>query len=556
MDRLFELQDRLRQGVASRHAFRSSVWSEVASGAAGRVAVLAKAPASGLERTLSRRTEIESATLLTSARAWKGWLRVANDEDLHQHLLAAGPLDTILAEVGFLAQPEQLRACMYYLRPSGKFVLVGDTSSPCGQNGERALDSLFGDRAGESVGAFSSAIAELNSDAARLMVTKVGEHWVPIAEDQFTPECAERHGWAWVGVEEIAPAEPFHIQSVATMNMAQHKGRFRRRGTLPALRVRTYTGATVYPRQVVTAGSVLLPESFRQYRAPNVGSGQVERVTGRFMKMKGQYEPAEPLDGVYLHLDTEFPQIYGHLVTEVISRLWAWDQLKDRYPNLRALVSLADGRDRIPNWFTETLMAFGIAAEDIVPFDRPMKVERLIGATPLFSNPYVAHPRLRSVWERTGDGLIRQSDSDVGTPSRIFVSRKAALTRRCHQEADLLGLFKESGFEIFYPEDHDLATQALTFRNAEVIAGYGGSGMLNAIYGRPGQTCIVITSDMYNAMNEYLISSVFGNPVHYFYGNADISHPAHGWSVRAFKSDFTFDLDRRGAGLVELLDRL
>jgi len=128
--------------------------------------------------------------------------------------------------------------------------------------------------------------------------------------------------------------------------------------------------------------------------------------------------------------------------------------------------------------------------------------------------------------------------------------------RNCHQEEELLAFFREHGFEIFYPEDHDISVQALTFKNASVIAGYGGSGMLNGIYARPGQRWIVVAPDTYGAMNEYLICSLFGNPIHSFDGPADTRHPRGRWSVFAFKSDYSFDLETDGAGLKELVASL
>lgn len=551
----------LAQLRAARESFQTSPWAQIPDVVRGRVVVIADAPVPYLRRDLQERG-VDRPSMLCADGQRKGWRQVSGLKAVHRRLLARGPFDTILAETGVLNRPELLRELLYYLDDGGHFVLVGNASALAEGQAERPLDSLLKNSKRENLprearDGFAHAVGSLRATDKLLIVQKSGLHFVPILEDELSADFARRLGWDWVEVREVEPARPYEFTSVATMNMPQYEKRFRKRGTLPARRIRIYDDVIVAPRQVVTKGMALLPETFRHYRSARIHTRRAATwVNDRFMQLKEPRTEVVDLPGTYLNLDSEFVHIYGHLVTEVVSRLWAWDELKSEFPDLKVLVGLYEGREELPPWFVRTLVSYGIPAEDIVAFSGSVRVERLIGVTPLFSMPFVAHPKLLDVWARMRDTLVTEVPDGVTTPDRIFVARRTSVKRNCHQEEELLAFFREHGFEIFYPEDHDISVQALTFKNASVIAGYGGSGMLNGIYARPGQRWIVVAPDTYGAMNEYLICSLFGNPIHYFYGPADTRHPRGRWSVFAFKSDYSFDLETDGAGLKELVASL
>jgi capsular polysaccharide biosynthesis protein len=92
------------------------------------------------------------------------------------------------------------------------------------------------------------------------------------------------------------------------------------------------------------------------------------------------------------------------------------------------------------------------------------------------------------------------------------------------------------------------------FSNASVIAGYGGSGMLNMIYGSGGGRRLVICSAGYNAVNEYQIASVLGDKIDYFYCPTWPRAMDSGWQRSFFNSDFRFDFEHDGAALAAFLE--
>ena len=104
-------------------------------------------------------------------------------------------------------------------------------------------------------------------------------------------------------------------------------------------------------------------------------------------------------------------------------------------------------------------------------------------------------------------------------------------------------MFDRLGFTVIYPEDLDFGTQVSLFQQAEVVAGFGGSGLFNTMFA-PNRTVLILTGDSYTPNNEYLIKSVIGGDLHYFWADSQIKHPPRGWTWAAFQSNFVFDVPR------------
>ena len=242
-------------------------------------------------------------------------------------------------------------------------------------------------------------------------------------------------------------------------------------------------------------------------------------------------------------------------MTEQIPRLWAWDAAKELQPDLKALISLRADRRELSAWQKALLGAAGIAERDITTFKRPVHVDRLLAGTSLFSMPSYVHPDLALTWDRIGDSLAAPTCQSL-FGERIFVSRKPSPTRECHNASDVERLFADHGFDIIYPEDLDLRAQVATFRNAKVVAGFGGSGMFSIAYCDTPIRIILLVTDSYRVQNEYMISSVRGHTIDQVTSIADIPQPPTGWSRAAFHSGFTFDMAREGTDLQDILNAL
>ncbi len=194
--------------------------------------------------------------------------------------------------------------------------------------------------------------------------------------------------------------------------------------------------------------------------------------------------------------------------------------------------------------------------------DRPVRVERVVSATPMWHNaaPYYAHPGIREVWRRLRAGLP-DAPVPLPDPTRIFVTRpvdpdRRSWNRECHNHAEVEALFAEHGFTVVQPAELSLPEQAALFAHAEVIAGFGGSAMFNMVYAERVREVIVLNHSGYVARNEHLFASLHDASSHWFWSDPDIAHPEGGFDQRAFQSPWTFDRERNEADLRRLLERL
>jgi capsular polysaccharide biosynthesis protein len=182
-------------------------------------------------------------------------------------------------------------------------------------------------------------------------------------------------------------------------------------------------------------------------------------------------------------------------------------------------------------------------------------VEELIGATPMLSMPKYIHPDIAHLWRTIGDRLAAQAP-ERDYPERIFLTRKPGTIRECHNREEVEDRFRREGFCVIRPETLPLPEQVQMFRRAEVIAGFGGSGMFNMMFRTEPATVIVIRPSSYTSVNEYMISSVLGHRLIQIDSKPDVDHPQGRWTFDAFYSDFTFDFDREGRDLERALATL
>lgn len=320
----------------------------------------------------------------------------------------------------------------------------------------------------------------------------------------------------------------------------------------PPLQLRRYHKTTCWPGQVVTQRGVLLPETYRHLARPKVGNRFVDDVAKDFGRVTGSAKPTDTLPGAYFHLDSEYRGHFGHALTEQIARLWAWQEAKQAEPGLRALLMTNRKRTSVAEWEYQLYEAAGVSRSDVVFVDRPVHVERLLAATPMFSQPEFIHGGIVDVYRSIGDNLAAEA-SDRDYPAKIFCSRRLA-KRSCHNTPEVEAFFAERGFEIVYPEDYPLGEQVQIFRRAEVLAGFGGSAMFTMAFVTDPKRVFVVSSENYRAQNEAMMAAVHGHELSVAWCRPDKAFAAGFRGPEAFHSEYTFDMEREGRFLRDLLD--
>jgi capsular polysaccharide biosynthesis protein len=239
----------------------------------------------------------------------------------------------------------------------------------------------------------------------------------------------------------------------------------------PELSLHHYSGKIVMvANQLLYTGYTILPDTFRHHLKKNPANRRITNVSPQFARISESFRPGTTLYGNYYHMDSENSRHFGHLLTESVARLRGWYVAKQRIPDLKLVF-----RTRFPNERDLVLErrifnAFGIDESDIIWSDRPVFLESVVAATPMWHNqvPFYVHPEIKmSVWDVIADRLV---DPDAPNFLRIFVSRQSGGSRHCRDADAVEALFESHGYKIVYPELFGLGIQARVFaRDLETV---------------------------------------------------------------------------------------
>ena len=206
-------------------------------------------------------------------------------------------------------------------------------------------------------------------------------------------------------------------------------------------------------------------------------------------------------------------------------------------------------------WELDLLAAGGVDADRVVVAHEPTAVDTLVSSSPQFGMPAYVHPAIATTYAEVGTRLAAQASTDVPPPRRLFCSRRPG-KRTCHNAAEVEALFAAHGFTVVHPEDHPLADQVRMVREADVVAGFAGSGMFQIAFAGGPKHVVLVSSESYTASNEYLISSVVGHRLDLVLCRPDVPKTARRFDNRSYQSDFTYDDAREGVFLREVLSSL
>ncbi len=447
-----------------------------------------------------------------------------------------------------------LRATVWAVRDGGAYVATGRTVA-------RDLAVAGEARDGESAAAarrrqeLDASVEILPSDRRLAVVRKRGNHHFTLRHRVVEDVLVEQFGPEWG--EVIARREAYEYESRATLVMHGEPAPREKQRTIavPSLAVRRYADATCHVREIVTRGNLVLPDSFRHGNASRLFHKKIVPATAWFGRLEDRIQRAavryEP--GEFFSFDSAFPTHFGHLMTETISKHWGWQIARADNPDLRVIMTHQPQRDRLPTWKAQILAALGVPVDDIVwvTQDESVQVESLVAAMPQLENPFYADPALGEAWETLYEGLGPDPHPE-GRPEKIFLSRRSKAQRWCVNTPEIEVFMADQGFAIMHPETMPYAEQARAFRAAKVIAGFAGSALFNMML-NPQAKVVILSSRSYVAANEYLFASAMGHEIHYFWAPAEVDQPASGFSVEAYKSAWTFDLDEHRDALIETL---
>ena len=271
----------------------------------------------------------------------------------------------------------------------------------------------------------------------------------------------------------------------------------------PDLFLREYDDALCLPRQVVVQRGLVLPESFTTVEDHRQRNAVLHNVSLDFVRSPLAGVDPVDLPGRWFHLDNHLLWHFGHAVTEQVSHLWGWQRARAADPGLRALVCSETGE--LTAWQRDLLAAGGVPPDEVHVATAAVRVETLVGCTPMFSRPAFVHPGMLETYHADQRARSRLGPAPGRGRSEVFIGRRGS-KRACRNADELVAEFVAAGFEVIHPEDHPLADQVEYVRRAEVVAGFAGSGMFHVAFTGGPRHVVLVTSESYPAHNEYLMS--------------------------------------------------
>jgi capsular polysaccharide biosynthesis protein len=481
--------------------------------------------------------------------------------DMHVGLAASGHFDVLVDDTRHAAREALFEAAFPHLHDGGVYVvrnfraerahdgpgILRRVTELVGLKGQRAMKNA--PRQERDDLALAAGIGRLVVARQHLLITREGTALAKIAERE---------------VDHLLGLVPSRGQVVAREPASRLETRAElrespspRAGQLPLFydpvppTLRRYDQVICLPGQVAVQRNTVLPDSYRHIPQKRLVNASLDDIAPGFV-MAPDYGDLRRLDGSYYYLDSEYRGHFGHAMTEQVSRLWGWKRAKAADPGLKALLMV---KRREPASFEVDLYgAAGIAPEDLIFVQEPVVVEHLVAGTPLFSMPRYVHPMIEETWNEIGRSLASLAP-ERAYPERIFLARRPK-KRQCHNAHEVEELFAGAGFDVVFAEDLSLPEQVRMFREAEAVAGFAGSALFTLCLAETPKHVLVIASESFLAVNEYMISAVRGNRIDIAWCEPDLPRPATGWNKKSFFSSFTFNWDREGQFLKQALESL
>ncbi len=127
---------------------------------------------------------------------------------------------------------------------------------------------------------------------------------------------------------ELIPSEPFTSRCVYRENEPARGKPRRTEFEPPDISLRDYHDVVVAPGQVISDDRVIFPDTYRHNARHRLTNRFTEEVGPAVRATPVRLDEVEALAGAYFHLDNEVRGHFGHLLTEQLSRLWAWPEAK------------------------------------------------------------------------------------------------------------------------------------------------------------------------------------------------------------------------------------
>lgn len=244
---------------------------------------------------------------------------------------------------------------------------------------------------------------------------------------------------------------------------------------------------------------------------PLLSPGHPESHPSQHSALHRQLPSLEHIKGTVAVLSGLTDDMYFHWMFDVLPRI---DLLQRSGIDL-ATIDYFLVNHHLP-FQTQTLEAFGIAANQILPAKFPLHLQ----ATNLIAPSFPGSPAWMPRW---ACDFLRQTFLGANPPSgnlRLYISRQNTANRRLINEVDLLPILDKFGFQSVTLEALSVSEQASLLSQAAVVLSPHGSGLTNIVFCQPGTKIIELFAPEYVYPCYWLLSNLMQLEYYYLIGTS------------------------------------
>ncbi len=230
------------------------------------------------------------------------------------------------------------------------------------------------------------------------------------------------------------------------------------------------------------------------------------------LKYKIDLKDVNKVAGAVFFADTDRPKTYGHVLIDVLPKLWAYGEGRKTPPGTPLATTVVIGRT-----YAKMLQQLDVDVDSIVTIDRPTIVDEAYFPGIAFGRRDGAYPEAFEVFDRISR---LKRESSVSRHKRIYISRRLVPGRTLVNEAAIEEIFSDLGFQIIHPQCLPIEDKIAIFAGAEFIAGPAGSALHNAVFSGPKTKILIIASsgwlhviDMFINQQPGQLGYVIGDPL-------------------------------------------
>lgn len=296
------------------------------------------------------------------------------------------------------------------------------------------------------------------------------------------------------------------------------------------LKVSRIEDVVLLPNHVLidSVADSILPHSFLRNRRYHHGG--VKLLESGKYKYKNDISqlPELKCDSPLYYADTDHPDVYGHVLLEVIPSFWAKDLVTEKGLKVATSVRMSRG-------YLSMFEALGIKEDNIVQVKGPTLSPAVYFPSKPIQRRRHIDPMARGVFERLKCSLA--SNSDITPQERIYISRSKVAGRKLLNETAVEAVFSALGFAIIHPQELSIFDQVKLFSEAKLIAGSGGSAMHNTLFSSEHCKVLIVSSIGWLVVADALICQKAGQ-LGYVFG-APVQMPS---DTHRTQADWTVDL--------------